>query len=391
MSTVQTTARELSPEARAALIGRAAAALRGGGVVVLPTETVYGIAASAASRGAMERLAALVRREEEWNARQGGAGAGASPPFSTWHAPSVAVARAVLRLSHPVHRRLVARLAPGAVRFLVEMSPEELARVERELGALPGVMTGVVNGAGVAALRVPDQEITAAVIEQAKVPVVADRLAATGWGSDRDPSAALADERATRAGVACVIDDGPARLGRTSTTVRLTLAGGYEVVDQGAYEERYIRKRLERNLLFVCTGNTCRSPMAEMIARAELAELKDGIPTRVSSAGIAASSGEPATPEGLEALREMGIDTPAHRSRELTRQLIAEADGVYAMTQSHAQSILSIDPTAGPKVRTLDPAGGDIPDPIGSGPEVYRKTAERLRGLIRARLGELAE
>lgn len=396
MSTVQTPVRDLPAAARAELIARAAASLREGGLAVIPTETVYGIAASAASRSALERLSELARRGAGWGSERG---SGATPgPFSTWHAPHVQVVRDVLRVKHPVHRRLLARLAPGPVRFVVEAPAEELSRIERELGVLPAVVTGTLPGLsaglGVVAVRVPDHEIAAAVIEQAKTPVIAERLASTGWGGDRDLSAAQSEDRAARAGIASVIDDGPTKYGKASTTIRLRADGGYDVTDVGAYEERLVRKRLERNILFVCTGNTCRSPMAEQIARAILHQgegrnVGSAVPTRVGSAGVAAASGDRATPEGWEALRAMGIEPGVHRSRDLTRQLIAEADVIFGMTNSHVRAVLAIDPTAGAKVRTLDPAGGDIPDPIGGSPEVYRRTAERLGELVRARMTEL--
>lgn len=396
MSTVQTPVRDLPAAARAELIARAAAALREGGLAVIPTETVYGIAASAASRSAMERLSELARRGG-WGAERGSASGSTPGPFSTWHAPHVQVVRDVLRLKHPVHRRLLARLAPGPVRFVLEAPAEELSRIERELGVLPAVVTGTLPGLaagmGVVAVRVPDHEIASAVIEQAKTPVVAERLASTGWGGDREVSAAQSEDRAARAGIASVIDDGPTKYGKASTTIRLRADGGYDVTDVGAYEERLVRKRLERNILFVCTGNTCRSPMAEQIARAMLNQGEGRgavtVPTRVGSAGVAAASGDRATPEGWEALRAMGIEPGPHRSRDLTRQLIAEADVIFGMTQSHVRAVLAIDPTAGAKVRTLDPAGGDIPDPIGGSPEVYWRTAERLGELVRARMAEL--
>lgn len=380
MTTVQAQARELSAEARAALIARAAAALREGGLAVVPTETVYGLAAGAASRAGVEKLAAAVGRRAPWI--EPGAAVG---PFATWHAASAGVVRDVLRPRFAVHRRLLARLAPGPVRFLVEVGPEEQARIERELGVQPGVATG----GGLVAVRVPDHELTAAVLEQARTPVVMERLAATGWGADRDAGPALADGRAERAGIAVVVDDGPTRYGRASTTLKLREGGGWEVVAAGACEERIIRRRLERHILFICTGNTCRSPMAETIARAIVDESPGGVPTRVSSAGVAAAEGDRATPEAWEALRGLGFEPGPHRSKDLTRGMVADADVIYGMTSSHLRAVLALDPTAAAKVRTLDPAGADVPDPIGAPPEVYRRTAQRLAELVRARLKEL--
>src|SRR5881394_3387921 len=103
---------------------------------------------------------------------------------------------------------------------------------------------------------------------------------------------------AAKLGITAIVDDGPTRLGKPSTAVRLNLDGGYDVLPGGLYDERYVRKKVERVVLFVCTGNTCRSPMAAAIAQDFVARSKSPIPTRVMSAGVAAVAGEPMTPEG---------------------------------------------------------------------------------------------
>ena len=135
-------------------------------------------------------------------------------------------------------------------------------------------------------------------------------------------------------------------------------------------------------MLFVCTGNTCRSPMAEAIARALLKKQgRDDV--KVVSAGVGAFPGSPATPEACRAVRALGYEMHDHRSRPVTAELLAEADVVYVMTQAHLERVKAIDPAV--HAELLDPEG-QIADPIGQGQEVYDRTAAHLEELIRARL-----
>ncbi|TWT56873.1 Low molecular weight protein-tyrosine-phosphatase YwlE [Thalassoglobus neptunius] len=178
-------------------------------------------------------------------------------------------------------------------------------------------------------------------------------------------------------------------------TVAAVKDGQFEIVRSGAVSQRVLDRMNGEVYLFICTGNTCRSPMAEGLFRKMLAEQlkcqEDELLDRgytVVSAGLSAYPGAPAAPEAIELLKEVGVDLSSHESQPVTEELLFHSDHILAMTRHHLEAIVSAFPELEGKARLLSHEMRDVPDPIGGGPEEYSRCRSEIESCLQELLSK---
>lgn len=341
-------------------IHRVVEQLAAGELVGMPTETSYVVAAQVTQPKAVERLRERSRDPLPVAVR--------SVEEALDFAPAV----------DGLGERLMRRLWPGQV--VIE------APIEAEPGigaAFPAAVRAAVVRDGHVRLAMPDHDVPAAVQRLTAAPLALFAPPASpGVTSPR----ALLDGFGKS--LSLVIDDGPPLHPGQRTVVRVG-RDGWRVTEPGLVDEATVRDRMSLGIVFVCTGNTCRSPLAEAIFRKLVAErlncAESELPKHgifVASAGLAAGYGMPAAAESLALAEEFGLNLASHSSRPLTDDLLDRADYVVTMTAGHRDSILAVRPDLGDRVHLLSREGLDIADPIGGGPAEY----ERCRAEIEREL-----
>ena len=355
------------------VIHRAVQAIAEGELVVFPTETVYGVAASALNEKAVEKLLATKERA-------------AGHPL-TLAVKSAEEAWDYVPDSCQLGRRLARRCWPGPVTLVMEDShPDSLLR------QLPANVQQAVSPENTVGLRVPGHDLVLEVLQ-----LLAGPLALSSANRSGNAATTTATDAINELGdsVQLVLDDGESRFGEASSVVKVDQQG-MTLLREGVVTRSALDRLASFMVVMVCTGNTCRSPMAEVFLKRRLAEktnckieeLEDrGI--IVSSAGIAAMPGAPAAAESVSIAKKRGLNLEDHAAQPMTERLLRDADMILTMTAGHRQALISHWPAAAERTHVVCPDGRDVADPIGGSLELYEHCADQIDAALAERVADM--
>ena len=317
------------------LINEAAAVLKNGGLVAFPTETVYGIAANMLNKDTMSRLYEIKKRPKD-------------KPFSVHIADFDSLKQLGIILSKDADR-VARRFWPGPLTLVALNDRNE------KIG-----------------LRMPDNRIAFLLLKKAGVPVVAPSANMSG---NKAPVSAEEVVLEMDGHVDIILDGGRARIGIESTVMDVT-EKPFKVLREGAIPKK--EALTDYTLLFVCTGNSCRSVMAKALMEKFVNEAGLSEKVHIDSAGTSTFAGIGAAPNTVSVLEEEGVDVSDHRGKNINKDILKRSDIIFVMERAHIDFIISMMPEANYKVRLLR-LGQDIPDPIGRPLEDYKNVLAMIK------------
>jgi L-threonylcarbamoyladenylate synthase len=354
-------------------IEEAARIIDSGGLVAIPTETVYGIACRVIG-DSLRKLGEIKGRSAD--------------KYYTLHiAERGDVGKYVPK---PALRalKLIQNAWPGPLTIVFELKGDDIAAQRQKLDGEVFENLYKDNSIGI---RCPDNSIAQAVLQKTDNAIVAPSANLSGQSPAVDAEQVLAQLGGK---IDLILDGGPCKFKKSSTVVKIGKKG-LEILREGVYSQYELEVLSQIKILFVCTGNTCRSPMAEGIFKKYLAEKLqckvddlERMGYKVGSAGIIGTAGYPASAEAIEVCAAKGIDIGTHRNRALSKELIRESDFIFAMERMHQGNVIALEPEA--QSRCLLLAGNkEIPDPIGLPLKSYENCAKLIEKSVIKRIDEL--
>lgn len=355
-------------------VEQAVETLDAGGLVAFPTETVYGLAARADLPDALEKLRLVKSRQDK-------------RPF-TVHIGSRSDAFSFVPQIKGVASRLIRKGWPGPLTLILPVDDPCSAPV---VANLDDSVAAAMYFEGTIGLRCPDDPVAVQILRYTHGPVVASSANVAGAEA---PQCGMDVLRDLDGRIDLLIDGGRTKYAKPSTIVRV-VGSGYKVVREGVLDAGIIERMSKLRILLVCTGNTCRSPMAEGVAGKILAarlgcgvgELA-GRGVEVRSAGTSGGGGGGASPHAVTVMARRGIDLSGHASKALTADMVHEADLIFTMTRSHRDRVLGLVPLAQERVFLLL-GDRDVQDPIGGSEEEYEQCAKAIEEGLTVRLQEV--